>query len=78
MTDARRCHVCDVPGMVHLDRDPAEGPTVNPAVECPSCGREWIAQGTQWLGKPPVDGTEEELLAWCTAFAQQILDDAGP
>ena len=33
MTDARRCHICDVPGMVHLDRDPAEGPTVNPAVE---------------------------------------------
>ena len=76
MTEARTCRVCDVRGMVHLDRDPADGPTVNPLVECPKCGRQWIATGTQWLGSPPVDATEEEFLAWCAAFAQQILDDA--
>jgi len=75
MTDSRRCRVCDAPGLVHLDRDPAEGPTVNPVVECPKCGREWIAHGVQHLWRPPVDATEEELEVWCTEFARQIGDE---
>ena len=75
MTDTRTCRVCEVTGMVHLDTDPADGPTVNPLVECPVCGKTWIEQGTQWLGRPPLDATEEEFVAWCTEFARQILDD---
>ena len=75
MTDSRRCRVCDAPGLVHLDRDPAEGPTVNPVVECPKCGREWIAHGVQHLWRPPDDATEDELEVWCAEFARQIGDE---
>jgi hypothetical protein len=63
VTEARTCRVCDVPGMVHLDRDPAEGPTVDPVVECPLCGRTWIAQGTQHLFKIDADGSAEDFEA---------------
>jgi hypothetical protein len=62
--------------LVHLDRDPAEGPTVNPVVERPNCGREWIARGVQHLRRPPDDATEEELLVWCAEFVRQIQDAA--
>ena len=75
MTEARTCRVCDVPGMVHLDKDPAEGPTVNPVVECPVCGRTWIAQGTQSVLKVPPDGTEEEVEASIAAMVEQIRAD---
>ena len=58
--------------MVHLDKDPAVGPTVNPVVECPLCGRTWIAAGTQFLLKVPVNGTDQEQDAAIEAIVEQI------
>lgn len=75
MTESRTCRVCDVRGIVHLDKDPAEGPTVNPVVECPQCGRTWIAAGTQHLLTVNTDSSPEELEASIQAFVDQLRDD---
>jgi len=72
MTESRTCRVCDVRGIVHLDKDPAEGPTVNPVVECPVCGRTWIAAGTQHLLTVNTDSSPEELEASIQAFVDQM------
>jgi hypothetical protein len=64
--------------MVHLDTDPAEGPTVNPVVERPVCGRTWIAAGTQYLFDLSADSTAEELEAAAQAILEQIGADDPP
>jgi hypothetical protein len=61
MSDGRTCVVCGVRGLVHLDREPEEGPTVDPLVECPVCSRTWIAEGTQWYFQITEEITDEEL-----------------
>jgi len=74
MTDSRTCRVCDVRGMVHLDRDPVEGPTVDPVVECPVCGRTWIAAGTQHVLKISADSSPEEVEASIQAMVEQMRE----
>ena len=74
MTESRTCRVCDVRGIVHLDKDPAEGPTVNPVVECPVCGRTWIAAGMQHLLTVTTDTSPEELEASIQAFVDQLRE----
>jgi hypothetical protein len=61
MSDGRTCDVCGVRGLVHLEREPEDGPTVNPVVECPNCGRSWIAEGRACFFKITDETTEEEL-----------------
>ena len=63
MSDARRCSVCDMPGTVYLDREPADGPTIDPVVECPVCAQTWVANGVQHAWKVGPDTTIEELEA---------------